>query len=235
MARASRYIADNFEYEVPQHDPETIKEYGIDFGSRFMPPTAPEAYPHPTFPEKYTTPEDAPTTAKDVNGPEIVRHKDGSAITVPSGTGAHLGKPNSTQAQVRVEHSIGSTWLSPDFIRELEKSMEMTFVDKLFFYMDQKGLRDSQVYKAAQIDRRLFSKIRSNRNYTPEKDNCVALCFALNLTLEETTDLLERAGYTLSHSKKRDIVLEFLIREQVYNLIAVDQVLDRLGLKPLRS
>ena len=97
---------------------------------------------------------------------------------------------------------------------DLDKSINMSFVDKMLDYIDKKQLRDVAVYKAAQVDRRLFSKIVTDRNYKPAKDTCVALIFALHLNLEETNDLLSRAGYTLSHSSKRDVVLEYFIKER---------------------
>lgn len=108
---------------------------------------------------------------------------------------------------------------------ELSKVINSTFVDKLLFYIDQKGMREPEVYKAAQIDRRLFSKIISNKDYRPSKDTALALAFALNLSLVETNDFLERAGYTLSHSIKRDIILEYFICEKIYNLNKINAFL----------
>jgi len=116
---------------------------------------------------------------------------------------------------------------------DLDKSINMSFVDKMLDYIDKKQLRDVAVYKAAQVDRRLFSKIVTDRNYKPAKDTCMALIFALHLNLEETNDLLSRAGYTLSHSSKRDVVLEYFIKEKVYNLNDINEILYRLGQKTL--
>lgn len=115
---------------------------------------------------------------------------------------------------------------------DLEESVEMSFVDKLLGHISEKKLRDTQVYKAAHIDRKLFSKIASNRHYTPSKDTCLALCFALQLSLEESKDLLSRAEHALTHSNKRDIVIEYLIRERVYDLFEVNEILERLDMKP---
>lgn len=107
----------------------------------------------------------------------------------------------------------------------------MTFVDMLTRYINMKGWRASKVYKAAQIDRRLFSKIMSERNYKPAKDTALALAIALELTLQQTRYLLDRAGYTLSHSDKRDVIIEYLIREGVHNLADVNGVLYKLDQK----
>ena len=89
-------------------------------------------------------------------------------------------------------------------IEGLEANIDMSFVDKMLEYINQKQLRDSAVYKAAQVDRRLFSKIVSDRTYKPSKDTCIAFVLALQLSLDEATDMLSRAGYTLSHSSNCD-------------------------------
>lgn len=110
-------------------------------------------------------------------------------------------------------------------IKNLEQAVNQTFVDKLLDYIKKKDLRDSQVYKAAQVDKRLFSKIVSNRQYKPSKDTAVALSLALGLTLDEANDILSRAGYTLSHSSMRDIIIEYFFREKIYNLMDLNCVL----------
>ena len=92
-------------------------------------------------------------------------------------------------------------------------------------------MRDSEVYKTAQIDRRLFSKIMSNREYKPAKDTVIALALALKLSLEETNDLLSRAGYILSHSNKKDVIIEYFLRERIYKLNDINEVLFNLDQK----
>lgn len=118
-----------------------------------------------------------------------------------------------------------------NFLKELDKSTNKTFVDALVIYINKKGMRDSEVYKAAQIDRRLFSKIMSDRQYKPAKDTAVAIALALQLTLDEANDLLSRAGYTFSHSNKKDIIIEYFFRERIYNMDDINQVLFNLGQK----
>lgn len=118
-----------------------------------------------------------------------------------------------------------------EILKTLEQSVNQTFVDRLLHYVNEKGVRDSEVYKAALVDKRLYSKMVSNREYKPSKDTAIALALALELTLEEANDMLSRAGYTLSHSNKRDIIIEFFFREKVYNLMDVNDVLFRLNQK----
>lgn len=125
--------------------------------------------------------------------------------------------------------------VSPAFseIEQLENSIDRSFVDKMLEHINRKQLKDSAVYKAAQVDRRLFSKIVSDRTYKPAKDTCIAFALALQLSLDDAADLLSRAGYTLSHSSKRDVIIEYFIREQIYNLNDINDVLYRLGQKVL--
>ncbi len=118
-------------------------------------------------------------------------------------------------------------------IRTIEENTDVSFVNKMLELIEEKHLRDSDVYRAAQIDRRLFSKIVSDRTYKPAKDTCIALCFAMKLSLEEAKDLLSRAGYTFSHSSERDVILEFFFQEQVYNIMDINIVLARLDQKIL--
>ncbi len=113
----------------------------------------------------------------------------------------------------------------------LERNVNQTFVDRLLYYINEKGVQDSAVYKAAQVDRRLFSKIISNRQYKPSKDTAIAFAFALELSLEDAKDILSRAGYILSHSNKRDIIIEYFFREKVYNLIDINEVLYQMNQK----
>ena len=115
----------------------------------------------------------------------------------------------------------------------LESYMDQSFVGKLVALIREKGLKESDVYRAAQIDRKLFSKIISDQEYKPAKDTCISLAYALQLSLEETNDLLSRAGYTLSHSNKRDVILEYFFSTHNHDLFEINEVLLQLNQKPL--
>jgi hypothetical protein len=107
----------------------------------------------------------------------------------------------------------------------------VSFVNKLEQHIRNKHMDSTDVYKAAHIDRRLFSKIICNRNYLPSKDTVIAFVFALKLNFDEAKDLLERAGYSLSHSIRRDIIIEYFIKERVYNLNNINAFLYNMNEK----
>lgn len=99
---------------------------------------------------------------------------------------------------------------------------ELSFGDKLFELIDQRGMNDPDVYRTANITRQTFSKLRSKRNYVPRKKTAIALVIALKLNIEEAEDLLERAGMILSKSITFDLIIRYFIEKKNYDIYAIN-------------
>lgn len=117
-----------------------------------------------------------------------------------------------------------------DFIKVNRKP---TFNQLLFNLIDNNGYSDPDIYKKAGLDRKHFSKIRSNPDYKPSKLTVIALALSLELNLNDAEELLISAGYFLSDSDTFDLVIQFCIKKKIYNIHNVNEALDNYQLKPI--
>ena len=108
--------------------------------------------------------------------------------------------------------------------------MSDTFQQYLLFLIDQKGMKNAEVYKRAIVDKKVFSKIKNNPHYHPQKLTALCLCIGAKLNLDESRDLLARAGYALSPCDKTDIIFSYFIEHGIYDMIELDIQLEEHGL-----
>lgn len=147
----------------------------------------------------------------------------------------HLNTFNFTMCEATVCHkSVSYDSIKQNDIETFIKDKKKPSFSKILFkHIDSIGINDSEVYKKAGLDRRHFSKIRSNPDYHPSKNTAIALSMALELDHKETDKLIGSAGYTLSDSETFDLVIVFCLERKIYDMNDVNLALDYFSLKPL--
>lgn len=124
-----------------------------------------------------------------------------------------------------VESRVLTASMAASGLDEALAHLDAGFSETLLKLIDRSGKKDAEVYKKANVDRKLFSKIRNNPDYKPSKPTAVAFAIALELSLPETRDLIARAGYALSPSSKFDVIIEYFITQRDYDIFKINEAL----------
>ena len=188
-------------------------------------------------PDQAACPEDAPPFryyADDEDAEEVMDILSPDVLTDSSGSFCKPCSFSSREEEVECLLSLsGDESWTEALKRELDGMRSETFVQKVDSLISQRQLSYPAVYKAANLTRQLFSRMMSSPDYRPSKDTAVAVAFALHLNLEQAGDLLQRAGYALSRSDRRDVIIEFFFLREEYRLMYINIALDELGERPI--
>ena len=145
-------------------------------------------------------------------------------------------RPNRKQQEALFEAPVCEAAAAPMLsLEEYLKQEDKGFTQKLLELIDASGRKDSEIYKRANLSKQHFSKIRNNPAYNPTKPTAVALAMALELDLEQTRDLIGRAGYALTDSSKFDLIIRYFIEQGNYNVIEVNLALYEFDQRLLGS
>ena len=206
------YLAANYREEPPLgHFAETSAMFDMDFLQ------APTAAPH--YAPKPHSGANAASAPQESRPHPASQKGDGQLLYAPK-----------AQNKYSLSGHPGKRALD-EVLGEIGENFQQTLMRTI----RERGYTEKEVYKRANLDRKVFSKIRLNENYNPKKSTAILLSLGLRLTLDETLDLLGRAGYTLSNGSRSDLIVRYFIENEIYDVYELDAVLDEYGLPMLSN
>lgn len=158
----------------------------------------------------------------------VIEHYDRSSRRASHNQMEYLPKYSKMKEEFLVEECIQSSKAI-----EIDMPLEPAFSAILLDYIVKKDKTSVEVYKRANIDKKLFAKIIGNKDYHPSKKTALALAISLELNLDQTLRFLKAAGYTLSHSNRADVIIEYFINEQKFDIFEINEVLFKYNHSPL--
>lgn len=132
-----------------------------------------------------------------------------------------------------VYHTIETGFDTDMTIEDIVEKKVETFQDKLFQMIREKQIDEVEMYKRGNISRQLFSKIKSEKDYHPTKNTVFSLAIGMELNIDETSELLAKAGYAFSSSSKLDLIIQYFMYRNNYNIFVINEVLDKYGFETL--